>query len=115
VFEIVRKANEMALAAIRPGVTCERIDGAARQVIDEAGYGQFFTHRLGHGLGLEIHEEPYMLAGNDLALEPGMTFTDEPGIYLSGRFGCRLEDVVAVTQHGGIALTDYTHELIVVE
>lgn len=115
VFETVRRANQAALAAIRPGVSCESIDRAARRVIEEAGYGPFFTHRLGHGIGLEVHEEPYMVEGNQLLLEPGMTFTDEPGIYLPGRFGCRLEDVVTVTESGGAALTDYTHELIVVD
>lgn len=115
VFETVRRANHAALAAIRPGVSCESIDRAARQVIEEAGYGRFFTHRLGHGIGLEVHEEPYMVEGNSLLLEPGMTFTNEPGIYLPGKFGCRLEDVVMVTESGGAALTDYTHELIIVD
>lgn len=115
VFETVRRANHAALAALRPGVSCESIDRAARQVIEEAGYGPFFTHRLGHGIGLEVHEEPYLVEGNPLLLEPGMTCTNEPGIYLPGRFGCRLEDVVVVTESGGAALTDYTHELIVVD
>lgn len=115
VFETVRRANHAALDAIRPGAVCEEIDHAARQVIDEAGYGQFFTHRLGHGIGIEVHEEPYMVAGNRLALAPGMTFTNEPGIYLPGKFGCRLEDVVAVTNDGGVALTQYTHDLLVID
>jgi Xaa-Pro aminopeptidase len=115
VFEIVRKANQAALDAIRPGVPCEHIDRTARQVICEAGYGAFFTHRLGHGIGIEIHEAPYMVDGNELPLAPGMTFTDEPGVYLPGRFGCRLEDVVAVTSSGGCSLTEYTHDLLVVD
>jgi Xaa-Pro aminopeptidase len=115
VFDIVRQANHAALAAIRPNVTCESVDRAARQVIEEAGYGAYFTHRLGHGIGIEVHEEPWMVQGNKLRLQPGMTFTDEPGIYLPGKFGCRLEDVVMVTKDGGVSLTDYTHEIIVVE
>jgi Xaa-Pro aminopeptidase len=115
IFETVRTANHRALAAIRPGVTCESIDQAARRTIEEAGYGKFFTHRLGHGIGIEVHEEPYMVAGNNLPLEPGMAFTDEPGIYLPGKFGCRLEDVVIVTDNGGKALTEYTHDLIIVD
>jgi Xaa-Pro aminopeptidase len=115
VFETVRLANHKALAAVRPGVECESIDQAARRAIEEAGYGEFFTHRLGHGVGIEVHEEPYMVAGTNLFLEPGMTFTDEPGIYLPGKFGCRLEDVVTVTDAGGKALTEYTHELIIVD
>jgi D-alanyl-D-alanine dipeptidase len=115
VFEVVREANHAALAAIHPGASCESVDRAARQVITAAGYGEHFTHRLGHGIGIEIHEEPYMVAGNRQFLEPGMTFTDEPGIYLPGEFGCRIEDVVAVTESGGVSLTDYTHDVIVVE
>lgn len=115
VFEIVREANRAALAAIRPGASCESIDRAARQVIAAAGYDEHFTHRLGHGIGIEIHEEPYMVEGNRLLLEPGMAFTDEPGIYFPGKFGCRIEDVVAVTESGGVSLTDYTHDVIVVE
>jgi D-alanyl-D-alanine dipeptidase len=115
VFGIVDEANAAALAAVRPGVTCQSIDRAAREVISAAGYGEFFTHRLGHGVGIDIHEEPWMVEGNELLLEPGMTFTDEPGIYLPGKFGCRIEDVLAVTETGGIALTDYPHEIIVVD
>ncbi len=114
IFEIVRRANQAALDAIRPGATCESIDRAARQVIEQAGYGEFFTHRLGHGIGIEVHEEPYMVQGNSLPLEPGMTFSDEPGIYVPGRFGCRLENIVAVTETGGVKLTEYTHEPIIV-
>jgi D-alanyl-D-alanine dipeptidase len=115
IFEIVRDANHAALAAVRPGASCESIDRAARRVISAAGYGERFTHRVGHGIGIEIHEEPWMVEGNKQTLEPGMTFTDEPGIYLPGRFGCRLEDVVAVSEDGGVALTDYTHDIITVE
>jgi Xaa-Pro aminopeptidase len=114
VFDVVRQANQAALDAIRPGATCESIDRAARRVIEQAGYGEFFTHRLGHGIGIEVHEEPYMVEGNPLPLELGMAFSDEPGIYLPGRFGCRLENIVAVTETGGIKLTEYTHDPIIV-
>jgi D-alanyl-D-alanine dipeptidase len=115
IFSIVREANHAAFAAIRPNVSCESIDRTARQVIAAAGYGEYFLHRLGHGIGIEIHEEPWMVEGNKLLLESGMTFTDEPGIYLPGKFGCRLEDVIAVTESGGLSLTDYSHDIIVVE
>ena len=115
IFDIVREANHAALAAIRPNVGCESIDRAARQVIAAAGYGEYFLHRLGHGIGIEIHEEPWIVEGNKLLLEPGMTFTDEPGIYLPDKFGCRLEDVIAVTESGGLPLTNYSHDIIVVE
>jgi D-alanyl-D-alanine dipeptidase len=115
IFTIVREANGAALAQVRPGVTCASVDRAARSVIQAAGYGEYFTHRVGHGIGIDIHEEPWMVEGNDLILEAGMTFTDEPGIYLPGRFGCRLEDVVAVTESGGVSLTDYTRDIIVVD
>lgn len=114
VFGIVRRANEKALEAIGPGVPSQEIDRTAREVIARRGYGEYFTHRLGHGIGIEVHEEPYMVEGNELPLSPGMTFTDEPGIYIPGKFGCRLEDVVAVTEDGGVALTDFSHQLIVV-
>ena len=114
-FAIMQEANHAALAAVRPGASCESIDRAARQVIAAAGYGECFFHRLGHGIGIEIHEEPYLVEGNRLLLEPGMTFTDEPGIYLPGKFGCRIEDVLAVTADGGVSLTEYSHDLIVVK
>ena len=88
---------------MRPGVSCETIDFAARAVIDKAGYGEFFTHRTGHGIGLQGHEPPYLRAGNPELLEAGMTFSIEPGIYLPGRFGVRLEVIVQVTA-GGVEL-----------
>lgn len=97
---IVARAQEAAIAAVRPGVEAQEVDRAARRVISEAGYGEFFTHRTGHGLGLDIHEPPYLVEGNTITLEPGMVFTVEPGIYLPGKFGVRIEDNVAVTEEG---------------
>jgi Xaa-Pro aminopeptidase len=94
-------AQDAACRAVRPGVTAETIDAVARDLLTQAGYGEAFVHRTGHGIGLEEHEDPYIVAGNDLVLEPGMTFSIEPGVYLEGRFGMRIEDIVAVTQDGG--------------
>ena len=93
-------AQQAAVAAVRPGVTAASVDAAARDLLTEAGYGDAFIHRTGHGIGLEVHEHPYIVAGNDLVLEPGMTFSIEPGVYLPGRFGLRIEDIVAVTPDG---------------
>ena len=100
VHEVVREAQAAAIDAVEPGVTAESIDRAARNVIDEAGYGDAFIHRTGHGVGLDVHEEPYVVAGNARPLEAGMVFSVEPGIYLDGRFGCRIEDLVVVTENG---------------
>ena len=111
VHETVLAANRTAAAFARPGVRAGDVDGAARSVIRAAGYGDFFTHRLGHGLGMECHEDPYMFAENDLTLEPGTVFTDEPGIYLPGRFGVRIEDDLVVTDSGCEALTSFPREL----
>lgn len=100
VYAVVREAQQRALEAVRPGATCEEVDRAARSVIERAGYGPFFLHRTGHGLGLQVHEPPYLVAGNREALEEGMVFSVEPGVYLPGRFGVRLEVIVAVAAHG---------------
>jgi D-alanyl-D-alanine dipeptidase len=94
VHALVVAANEAGRAAIAPGIACEDIDRASRQVIEGAGYGEFFIHRTGHGIGLEGHEHPYIVEGNDIRLEPGMTFSVEPGIYIPGEFGVRIEDIV---------------------
>lgn len=115
VYEIVRRAQQAGLEAVRPGVECQEIDSAARRVIADAGYGEQFIHRTGHGIGLTTHEPPYMVEGETLALEPGMCFSIEPGVYLSGRFGVRIEDIVTVTQEGGRRLNNTTHELQIVE
>ena len=100
VHAVVEAAVQAALAAIRPGVEARAVDAAARDVIAEAGYGEYFTHRTGHGLGSEVHEPPYITAANPLTLEENMVFTVEPGIYLPGRFGVRLEEVAVVTADG---------------
>ncbi|MGC8745862.1 MAG: M24 family metallopeptidase [Candidatus Saccharicenans sp.] len=103
VWEIVKKAQSAALKACRPGVACEEVDRAARRVIEEAGYGpgyKYFLHRLGHGIGLEGHEYPYLVQGNKLKIQPGMTFSNEPGIYIYGQFGIRIEDCMVVTEDG---------------
>ncbi|MBP7707152.1 MAG: aminopeptidase P family protein [Candidatus Aminicenantes bacterium] len=103
VWDIVRKAQKAALAAAKPGATCESVDRAARKVVEDAGYGpgyKYFAHRLGHGIGMEGHEYPYLVKGNTLKLEPGMTFSNEPGLYIYGEFGIRTEDCMVVTETG---------------
>jgi Xaa-Pro dipeptidase len=104
VWEIVKKAQSAALNAVRPGVPCEDIDRAARKIIEDAGYGpgyKYFGHRLGHGIGMDGHEFPYLVKENKLKLQPGMTFSDEPGVYIYGEFGIRIEDCFVVTEDGG--------------
>jgi Xaa-Pro aminopeptidase len=100
VYEVVWRAQRAAIEAVRPGVVCEEIDRAARGVIESAGYGDYFLHRTGHGLGLQVHEPPYMVAGNKEVLEEGMVFSIEPGIYLPQRFGVRLEIIASVSRDG---------------
>lgn len=111
IVEIVQEANAAGRAAGRPGLACSEVDRAARQVIEKSGYGQYFTHRTGHGLGMEGHEAPYMRAGNTMLLEPGMTYTVEPGIYLPERGGVRIEDDVFVTASGAESLSDMPRSL----
>jgi len=103
VWDIVRKAQKAALAAAKPGATCESVDRAARKVVEDAGFGpgyKYFAHRLGHGIGMEGHEYPYLVKGNTLKIVPGMTFSNEPGIYIYGEFGIRTEDCMVVTESG---------------
>jgi Xaa-Pro dipeptidase len=114
VYEVVRAANAAGRAAVAPGVPAQAVDRAARAVIEEAGYGECFIHRTGHGLGLEVHEPPYIVAGNEQPLAPGMVFTVEPGIYLPGRGGVRIEDDVWVTERGGESLTAFPRGLVAV-
>ncbi len=113
IYEIVRDANKAVIDYSKPQVSAEELDQVARDVIEAAGYGQFFIHRLGHGLGLEGHEPPYMVRGNKLVLRSGMTFTDEPGIYLPNKGGVRIEDDVVVTESGLEYLTSYPRELTI--
>jgi Xaa-Pro dipeptidase len=114
VHRVVEQANAAGRAAVGPGVRCDEVDRAARAVITSAGYGAFFLHRTGHGIGLEAHEPPYIREGETTELAPGMTFTIEPGIYLPARGGVRVEDNVVVTAEGGSSLTSYPRELKVV-
>jgi len=115
VHEVVRLAQQAGVDAVRPGVSCQEIDRAARKVITDAGYGEQFIHRTGHGIGLTTHEPPYMVEGEKQPLVPGMCFSVEPGIYLSGRFGVRIEDIVTVTAGGGERLNNTDHGLRIVE
>lgn len=108
-------AQEAAVARVRPGVTCEAVDHAARDVLDEAGHGALFIHRTGHGIGLETHEAPYIVEGNALALEPGMAFSIEPGFYLEGSFGARIEDIVVCTADGVERMNHRPRELVIVD
>lgn len=114
IYDTVRLANEEARRAARPGVTGQAVDRAAREVIEDAGYGEYFIHRTGHGLGLEVHETPDMSPVNNQPLAPGNVFTIEPGIYLPGRGGVRIEDNVVVTADGCRTMTSFTRDLIVV-
>ncbi|HJW90806.1 MAG TPA: Xaa-Pro peptidase family protein [Anaerolineales bacterium] len=113
--QIVLEANAAARTQAAPGVQASQIDRAARDVIEKAGYGAHFLHRTGHGLGLEGHEEPYIRADNPLSLAPGMTFTIEPGIYLAGRGGVRIEDDMVITEDGAESLSDLPRELIALD
>jgi Xaa-Pro dipeptidase len=114
VFDIVHSAQAAALKTARPGVECQSVDAAARKVINDAGYGpdyKFFTHRVGHGMGMDGHEWPYLVRGNTRALEPNMTFSDEPGIYIRGEFGVRLEDDMHITEKGAELFTPQSPSL----
>ena len=113
-FDIEHAAQTAALKAARPGVPCEAVDGAARTVITDAGYGpgyKYFTHRVGHGMGMDVHEWPYLVRGNKLPLAPHMTFSDEPGIYIRGEFGVRLEDDMHITEDGAELFTPQSQSL----
>jgi Xaa-Pro aminopeptidase len=112
-YQVLRDAQEAACAAVRPGVTAEAVDAAARTPITQAGYGPQFVHRTGHGIGLETHEDPYIVAGNAEPLAPGMAFSVEPGIY-PGPHGARIEDIVVCTEQGHERLNHVTRELVVV-
>ncbi|MGY1705648.1 M24 family metallopeptidase [Geodermatophilus sp. SYSU D00697] len=113
-YGVLQQAQAAATAAVRPGVTAEQVDAAARDVIAAAGWGEHFIHRTGHGIGLDTHEAPYIVAGNDLPLVAGMAFSVEPGIYLAGRAGARIEDIVVCTDDGVVTLNDGPRELVTV-
>ena len=114
IHAIVERAVRAALSAARPGVMAKDVDAAARSVITEAGYGKFFVHRTGHGLGIDIHEPPYITATSEVELDEGMVFSIEPGIYLQGRFGVRLEEIVILRTDGPEILSELTRELNVI-
>ncbi|HEY7198443.1 MAG TPA: aminopeptidase P family protein [Gaiellaceae bacterium] len=114
VYEVVRQAQQTSFESVRPGIACQDVDRAARKVIADAGYGEYFIHRTGHGIGLTTHEPPYMVEGEEHLLEPGMCFSIEPGVYLPDRFGVRIEDIVTVTEDGGRRLNNTTHEMQIV-
>lgn len=113
-YEVLRAAQQAAVEAVRPGVTAGSIDAAARDLITQAGFGELFIHRTGHGIGLDVHEEPYIVSGSELILEPGMAFSVEPGIYHQGRWGARIEDIVVVTEEGVESFNQRPHELTIV-
>lgn len=115
VYDIVNKANRAGESIARPGVALRDVDAAARNVIIGAGYGEFFTHRTGHGIGIDVHEPPDVAATNSQLAEVGMVFSVEPGIYLPGKFGVRIEDLVAMTENGCEVLNHHTHDLIIVD
>jgi Xaa-Pro aminopeptidase len=112
-YAVLQAAQRAAVDAVRPGVTAQDVDAAARVIISDAGFGEYFIHRTGHGIGLDVHEDPYIVRGNEIPLEPGMAFSVEPGIYLPGRWGARIEDIVVVTDDGVEPLNTRPHELVV--
>lgn len=114
VYALVERANAAGRAAVRPGVPMKEFDRAARKVIEDAGYGEYFIHRTGHGIGLEVHEHPDNSATSEIIAKPGMVFSVEPGVYLPGKFGVRVEDLIAVTENGGETLNHLTKEMRII-
>lgn len=114
-YQVLQEAQQAAVDAVRPQVSCAAIDQVARDRLTEAGIGDWFIHRTGHGIGLETHEEPYIVVGNERPLEPGMAFSVEPGFYQAGHFGARIEDIVIVTDTGVESVNCTTHELVVID
>lgn len=114
-YAVLRRAQRAAVEAVTPGVTAQEVDAVARGILTEAGLGEYFIHRTGHGIGLDVHEDPYLVGGNDLPLEPGMAFSIEPGVYRAGRWGARIEDIVVVTSDGVEPLNNRPHDLTVLD
>jgi len=113
-YAVLQRAQRAAVEAVRPGVTAEQVDAAARDVLAAEGLAEAFVHRTGHGIGLSVHEEPYIVAGNSLPLQEGMAFSVEPGIYFAGEWGARIEDIVIVTADGALSVNNRPHDLVVV-
>jgi Xaa-Pro aminopeptidase len=113
-YNVLQSAQGASTAAVHPGVECQEIDRAGRTVIADAGMGELFIHRTGHGIGLEGHEDPYIVEGNEAPLEVGNTFSIEPGIYVEGKHGARIEDIVACAENGADQLNQVTRDLLVV-
>lgn len=113
-YAVLREAQEAAVQFVRPGVTAESVDAAARSIIADAGFGDYFIHRIGHGIGMDTHEHPYLVEGNSEVIEAGMAFSIEPGIYIPGRWGMRLEDIVVVSETGAERLNNSSHDYRVV-
>lgn len=112
-YAVLKQAQAAGVAAGRVGATCESVDGDTRAIIDAAGYGEYFVHRTGHGIGMEEHEDPYMVSGNIALIESGNAFSVEPGIYVPGKWGMRLEDIVVATDAGPVSVNNANHELVV--
>jgi len=111
-YAVLHEAQAVGVAAGVVGAACQDVDRASRKVIDDAGFGEYFIHRTGHGIGMEAHEDPYMVEGNALLIEPGHAFSVEPGIYVAGRFGMRLEDIVVATESGPLSMNSANHALV---
>lgn len=114
-FSVLKEAQHAAVKHARAGVTCASVDAAARDVLTQAGLGKAFVHRTGHGIGMSTHEEPYIIEGNSTPVEPGFAFSIEPGFYLPGQFGARIEDIVVATDDGVVNCNQQTHDLVIVE
>jgi Xaa-Pro dipeptidase len=114
-YGVLQRAQSDAVAAVRPGLPCEQIDAIARGILTDEGLGEFFIHRTGHGIGLETHEEPYIVSGNVLPLEQGMAFSVEPGFYVEGQWGARIEDIVACGREGPVLMNHRPRDLVVVD
>ncbi|MBX9918771.1 MAG: M24 family metallopeptidase, partial [Mycolicibacterium frederiksbergense] len=113
-YAVLQRAQAEAVGAVRPGITAGSVDAVARDVLAAEGLAEVFVHRTGHGIGLSVHEEPYIVAGNEITLEPGMAFSVEPGIYFPGQWGARIEDIVIVTEDGVESVNQRPHDLVVV-